>query len=166
MTRFNFTETINAPKHVVWEKVADLGYIQNFNPGVTKSYYNTDEVEGVGAGRICHLAPMGVIEETASAWEDGKSFTLEIYPVEKVPFFKHATATFVLSEVDGNTTQVNFDMRYEMKGVIGRFMDVAFNRKRFKKGMQGILMGLKAHVETGRVIHTFTDLRPQVAFSV
>ena len=160
MTQINYSVTINAQNSKVWDMIADLGYIQNWNPGVTKSYYNTEKVNGVGAGRICELAPMGKIEEIATHWEEGKSLTLEIAPVEKVPPFKNCTAEITLNELSNDKQEVHFEMKYEMGlGLIGKAMNSMMVKKNFITGVSGLMEGLKVHVEQGTVIDTVKTLK-------
>ena len=56
MPEFSSTIHIDAPRSHVWETIADLGGIQTFHPGVTRSYYTSEQTEGVGAS----LGPVGV----------------------------------------------------------------------------------------------------------
>lgn len=160
MTRILFKTTINKPKTEVWPIVADLASVQNYNPGVTKSYYNSKEKAGVGASRICELAPMGIIEERATNWDEGNSYRLHILPVEKVPGFKNAYADFNLKEINANETEVSLEFVWDMKyGFFGQVMNALMVRKQFETGLQGLLDGLKIHIETGRIIHGFKDLK-------
>jgi hypothetical protein len=153
MTQINYGVIISASHSKVWGMIADLGYIQNWNPGVTKSYYNTEQVSGVGAGRICELAPMGKIEEVATQWEEGKSLTLDIVPVEKVPPFKNCTAEITVNELGPNKQEVLFEMKYEMGlGIIGMAMNAMMVKKNFTNGISGLMEGLKVHVEQGTEI--------------
>jgi hypothetical protein len=91
MTTITNSIRIQAPMSQVWSTISDLGGVFQFHPGVHKSYYTTDQKEGIGASRICELLPMGKVEETALAWEDGRSFSLSVIPLEKAPPFKDWT---------------------------------------------------------------------------
>lgn len=88
MTHISHQITINAPKERVWEILADLGEVKRYHPGLTDSYYNSGEKRGVGASRHCDLKPFGSIDERVIEWNDGESYTLEIYDGKKVPPFK------------------------------------------------------------------------------
>ncbi len=61
MTRISREIRIHAPKEKVWAAIADLGAIQDFHPGVKKSYYTSEQREGVGASRHCDLKPFGFV---------------------------------------------------------------------------------------------------------
>jgi carbon monoxide dehydrogenase subunit G len=152
MSRINSEIEINAPREKVWAVLADLGAIQNFNPGVKKSYYTSEAREGVGAGRVCELRPLGAIEENVSDWQEGKSFTLNVRPLKKAPPFKKATARFQLDSV-GQKTRVAVDINYTLRfGPLGRLLDALMVRPQFSKAAPEILLGLKHYVETGEKV--------------
>ena len=77
MTRISHEIQIDAAKDDVWAAIADLGAIQDFHPGVKKSYYTTEQESGVGASRHCDLKPFGSVEERATEWKEGESLALE-----------------------------------------------------------------------------------------
>jgi len=55
-----------------------LGTIQNFHPFVNKSYYTTDQREGISAQRICELSNGLHARETATVWQDGESLMVSV----------------------------------------------------------------------------------------
>lgn len=150
---------INAEKQVVWQKIADLGGIQDYNPGVRKSYVNTELTEGKGSGRICEFHGVGIVDEVATEWRQGEGYTLKIVPVEKIPFFKEGHARFTLRN-DNSSTLVEMHFEYTVKGaLVGPLMDKLALKAQFAKGFEGLLKGLKIHVEEGRLIDTVKDLK-------
>ena len=160
MTSFEKSIVINAPQAKVWEKVSDLGAIQDYNPSVKKSYYNTDQKEGVGCGRVCEFHGMGAVDEQAVAWQEGDFYTLRIVPIEKVPFFKQADATFTFTALDSHTTKVHVLMEYEVTaGPIAAVMNKLALKNQFSKSFDGILKGLKRNLEQGAIINTAKDLK-------
>ncbi len=78
MITLNHEIYIDAPKSQVWDVMADLGGVVKFHPLVTKSYYVTDEKQGTGAARVCELGPNTSVNETAIAWNEGESITLDV----------------------------------------------------------------------------------------
>jgi carbon monoxide dehydrogenase subunit G len=152
MTSIRTEIRINAPREKVWTVLADLGAIQQFNPGVKKSYYTSESRQGVGASRVCELRPLGAIEESALDWQEGKSFTLDIRPLSKAPPFKKATGRFQLDSV-GQKTRVALDIDYTLRfGLLGRLLDALMVRPQFRKAVPELLLGLKHHVETGEPV--------------
>lgn len=150
MTTFKKQITINASKQKVWDIVSNLGDIYKFHPGVSKSYYTTEEAEGVGAARICELLPAGKILETVKSWEDGSGFVLQIDPIEKAPPVKDFTGHFQLKEINLNSTNVSLTVSYEMKlGLVGDILNKVMIKSKLEKGIDALLAGLKVYIEKG-----------------
>ena len=150
---------INAPKTHVWEALADFGGVYKYSPGVIESKSTTEANEGVGAARVCQLAPMGAVEERILTWREGESYSLEIFDGKKVPPFKHAIATISLQSTGPNDTLVNIDFDYALKyGPIGAVMNLMMVRTFLDKGFAGLLAGLKHYAETGETVDGSTKL--------
>ncbi len=150
MTTFKKHITINIPKQKLWEIVSDLGNIYKYNPGVRKSYYTTDNTEGIGAARICELQPTGKILETVNDWNEGVGFLLHIDTIEKAPPVKDFTGLFELTELDTNRTRVFVTINYEMKlGAIGTLLNKLIIKSKMENGIEDLLEGLKVYSETG-----------------
>lgn len=147
MTHISHEIRIEAAKENVWAAIADLGGIEKFHPGVKKSYYLSEQREGVGASRRCELKPFGAVDEKAVEWKNGESITLEIYGGEKVPPFKSAIGVMSVEDV-GDATIARLALEYRLKfGPLGRAMDRLLVRRQFEKVVPAILVGLKRHVE-------------------
>ena len=135
--------------------LADLGSIYKWNPGVSHS--TSEEPGGEGATRHCDLQSpkgkkLGYLEESAHAWREGEGFKINIDDTN-LPLKTNAV-TFAL-ESDGDQTIVRVSPEYELKfGPLGKLLDALGGRRRFEKGMQGMVAGLKHHVETGEEIGT------------
>ena len=152
MTTFEKQITINASKADVWNVISNLGGVYKFHPGVEKSYYTSDQLEGIGAARVCELRPMGKIKETAINWKNGESFQLKIDPLEKAPPVKNFIAQLKLVEIDANTVEVRLRVDYKMKlGIIGKILNKLVIKSQMNAGLQGLLDGLKVHMEQGKV---------------
>jgi carbon monoxide dehydrogenase subunit G len=149
MTRFSDEIWIDAPRETVWAKIADLGAIQEYHPGVSSSYYTSDEREGLGASRHCDLLPFGEVEERIVEWQAGDSYTFEIYDGRKLPPFANAVGRFGVLQ-DGDGTTVRFEIEYDLKfGLFGKLLDRLMVRSRFRKVAPAVLRGLKCHLENG-----------------
>lgn len=160
MTHIQKQIIIQASQNEVWRKLANLGAIQDFNPQVKKSYYNTSLKAGEGAGRVCEFHRMGIVNETAVAWKEGESFTLRILPVEKIPFYKSGDAKFTLRSISNDKTEVTAVFEYTLKaGIVPKLMNSVAMKAQFAKGFEGILKGLKRHLEEGILINTGKDLK-------
>ncbi len=147
MPKFRSTIHINAPRSEVWEAIADLGDVDVFHPGVTKSYYTSEQTEGVGASRRCELKPMGSVDERAIDWRPGESVTLEVKPGPMGPPFKWAQGRMWVAE-DGDGTRAGLEFEYRLKfGPIGLLLDRLVMRRQFEKMIPAVLRGLKDHLE-------------------
>ena len=157
MPKLTDTILIDASKERVWETIADLGGIQSFHPGVSRSYYLTDQREGLGASRRCELLPMGTVDETAVDWQQGREFTLAITPGPKAPPFKHANGRMWIEE-QGTGTLVGLEIEYRLKfGPLGRLLNHLMVEPQFRKVVPRVLNGLKRFQEDGV---TNPNLRP------
>ncbi|MDH4309233.1 MAG: SRPBCC family protein [Acidimicrobiia bacterium] len=143
------TVEIDAPAEKVWEVLADFGNVQVFNPNVSRSYLTGTQPGGEGATRHCDLAVAGAsIEERIVAWEEGRSYTIDIYDGVRNPFAK-AVGTLTVDPIDESRSVAGMTIEWKGKGgVLSGLLDrglVAQNRKAVTR----LLAGLKHHVETG-----------------
>ena len=152
MTTFTATTTITASMDQVWGAVADLGSIENFHPGVSRSYYTSASKEGVGASRVCELLPMGEVEEVVTDWRDGESLTLRLDPIKGTPPFRDAFGRLELAESKDGEVEVTMTFTYGLRfGILGSLMNRVMVEPRFRTMLPAVLAGLKRHVETGEV---------------
>ncbi len=147
MTKFTTDINIEAPVEKVWDVLADVGTISEWNPGVRESYSTSDDPSGLGATRFCDLGGKNFVNEQVVQWEDCRQLTMRI--VDSNMPFQQADIHFTLQGENG-TTNVAVSPDYELKyGPIGKLMDRFFVRNTYEKGMRNLLRGLKAHVENG-----------------
>ncbi|MBL4668971.1 MAG: SRPBCC family protein [Flavobacteriales bacterium] len=157
MTTFKKQITINSSQQKVWNIISDLGAIQKFHPGVSKSYYTTDKTRGFGAARICELQPSGKILETVKQWNEGTGFLLQIDPIEKAPPVKSFNGLFELMKINENQTEASLTVDYEMKlGAIGILLNKLIIQSKMEENIEALLEGLKIHSEKGLEI---TDVK-------
>lgn len=144
---------IPASKEKVWAKLADLGGVVQYHPFVSNSYYYTDDQEGVGAGRVCEFPNGMKVTETASNWQPGEEYTLNIEFVEgQKPPMRNVHATLRIQDVE-NGTQVQVVMSYDMRfGVLGDLMNKMMISQKYGNMLDGMLKGLKHNVTTGETM--------------
>ena len=140
---------VDAPTEKVWAVLANIGAVQDYSPGVVKSYYTSDIKEGVDASRHCDLLPTGTVEERIVDWRDGEQFSIEIYEGTEVPYFGVSHFTLERNGIGTIVTQVmdykptddlpNTLVGRSMEGLVGKIVG-------------GNLVGLKHFVETGEVV--------------
>jgi hypothetical protein len=148
MTVLETSIRIHAKPDRVWAVLASLDALDRYDPGVTKSEVISTAREGSGAERKCELAPGGWFKERVADWQPTSALAFELYectlPVRRL---RH-DYTLV---ADGDTTVVHQRMEYALKfGPIGRLLDAAFVRRKWRAGIDGFLAGLKDFVELGK----------------
>jgi uncharacterized protein YndB with AHSA1/START domain len=155
MTTIKYEIKIDAPPAQVWQALADFGNIALYNPGVPKSYLTSAQGEGVGATRHCDLSfAGGSLEERIIDWQEGRSYTVEIYDGQKVPPADYIHVTLAV-QPDGKGSRASTHMEYKLKyGVLGALMDRLMVNKGMSGGMQGLLAGLKHYCETGEPVES------------
>lgn len=143
MTKTHSAIRINAPKERVWSILADLTSDQHYSPGVLKSYYTSDVVEGIGAQRTKELRHASVAERVV-AWKPGVYYTLEITPECDA---QARQLMHIKLEEEGDATLVTQEFRLETKGVRASML-APLQRLRFRKAIRANLTGLKKFSET------------------
>lgn len=94
MLEITKTIDIDAPVNDLWRKLAKLDDVQDFVENITKSYYSSEQKEGVGAERTCEVRGFGTLIEQVIEWKDGETLT---YAIEGMPkIVKHAQSTWRL----------------------------------------------------------------------
>ena len=135
----------------MWEVLADFVGIYRWNPGVRHSYSTSERDHGLLATRRCELLKGDdYLDERILEWNEGESFKVEIYETN-LPL--HRNVVKFSLETDGRGTIVTVAPDYVLKyGPVGWLMNQAVVRRKFKKGMEDLLSGLKHHIETGDLV--------------
>ena len=162
MAHFSTQIRIHATKETVWEVLADFGGIYRWNPGVRYSYSTSESSHGLFATRHCELLTGDdYLDEQILEWRDGQSFKVEIYETN-LPLHRNVVEFSVVAEGSGTIVTVAPD--YTLKyGLLGWLMNQLVVRRKFQKGMEDLLTGLKYHIETGELVG---DRVPDMAAAV
>jgi len=145
MTTFTETIKIAAPIADVWDILADIGSIAEWNPGLVGSNA-TNEITGLGATRFCDIDGRQNLDEEVVHFEPQRAITFRI--TRSTLPFRQADIRFTLTP-EGQTTLVEASPEYLLKyGVIGKLLDKAVVSKMYRKGMKGLLSGLKERAES------------------
>jgi len=137
---------INAPVNDVWQKLAKLDDVQNFVDSVTKSYYNSEQKEGVGAARTCEVKGFGTLVEEIVEWKDGESLTYTVAGMP--PMVKHAQSNWRLERKSHFQTTVTVTSSMETRyGVFGAFMERFVMKPRISRLLEDALSQFKSYVE-------------------
>lgn len=146
MTTLVNTIAISAPASRIWEVLANLPELAEYDPAVATVEATSAAESGPGASREVRMMDgKHWFTEKVTDFEPGERLTFELtacnFPI------KHLTHTYSFSELDGEAT-VTQVMRYEPKfGLLGKLMDAAMIRSSSDKGVKAFLAGLKVHVE-------------------
>jgi carbon monoxide dehydrogenase subunit G len=150
MTRIERSIEISAPPHMVWSVVADLGTVADWNPNVRSATCSPTST-GVGATRICALAPRGRIKEVVSKWTEGREVWFAIGTHGGI---RSADMGLVVRP-DGETTIVDAVADYHLAlGPVGPVIDTLTTKRLMNRMLEGSLNGLKRHVEQERKVNT------------
>ena len=141
--------TINASKSRVWEILANLETVEDYDSAIVKSFYLSDQREGVGASRQCDLPDGSYVREGVVDWRDGEGYTLTVdedgteYPVSDQKI------EFSLEETDEGT-RVVMSYKYSLKP------ENTTDPEEMAQGAQelvnSVLAGLKGFMETGEPV--------------
>jgi len=144
MATFSEAITIDAPGGVVWDTLADVGTIAEWNPGLIGSE-STNDVSGLGARRFCDIDGRHNLDEEVVRFEPEHTIVFRI--TRSTLPFRSADIEFCLKSDNGKTC-VTVSPVYRLKyGLIGRLLDRAFVSKAYRQGMRGLLTGLKEKTE-------------------
>jgi uncharacterized protein YndB with AHSA1/START domain len=105
---------IAASPSSVWAVFADFPNLASHWSGLRATRSIGDQTSGVGARRYVALKPIGGMDETVTAWDEGRRIDTENHPSLSVPF-NRAQTTLTL-EPDDDGTLATFDYRYVPRG--------------------------------------------------
>ncbi len=163
MTKLNFDITVNATKDEAWKSLADFAGVYTFHPAVPKSYaINGSSHTGLGAERRCELNSDGskYIEERIVRFVDGEEYDVDIYGGNQMPPVNNFIVTLGVESVSANQTRIYVRANYEPKfGPVGMVMNMMMIKPFISKAMNGILLGFKHHMETGKPVQSFGTLK-------
>jgi uncharacterized protein YndB with AHSA1/START domain len=153
MYRYSKQVTIDAPRQIVWEAIADIGAISRFSPTITESYVIGEASGGIGARRFCRHKLMGGIEEVVVAWEEGRMQKLAVTDGVPPPA-RDVAGTYELTDTSDGQTElrlsIEFDLGWGPLGRVMRPMMAAILKRDLALG----LAGLKHLVELGEPVPT------------
>lgn len=135
---------IRAPRHVVWETLADLEGVSQWNPAVDAAECISDQRRGLGARRRCYMHPSGWMVESVSEWEPEEVIA---FTIENAPPIRTGLGRFVLSE-DGADTRLQAGFEYEVRyGPLGPVIDRLIVHRQLSSAWSEGMAGLRRHVE-------------------
>jgi len=106
---------MSAPTASVWAVYADFPNLASHWSGLRATRAIGDQSSGVGARRHVDLKPIGSMDETVTAWEEGRRIDTRNQPSISVPF-KRAETTLRLEPDGEQGTLATFDYGYLPRG--------------------------------------------------
>lgn len=145
MTELKNQILIAAPRSAVWQALANLGALADYDPGVKAVSVVGDLTSGLGAQRKCELRPKGWFIEQVVTWEPESALAFQLQTCSlPVASLRH---DYALTD-DAGATRVEQVMTYQLKyRGVGRALDTLVMRRQWDRGIKGFLAGLKQHVE-------------------
>lgn len=140
---------INATSKMVWEVLANIGAVEDYSPGIAKSFYTSEIKEGLGASRHCDLLPKGTVEERIVDWRNRDYYAIEIYDGTDLLYSGIAHFTVV---GQGTETRVIQKMDYIPAEKLPASLEGKSMKGLVTKVVKGNLLGLKHFIETGEIV--------------
>ncbi len=114
MTTAHVTENVNASVDAVWKILSDFSGLKKLLPVMVASCLS--EGQGLGATRSITTLNGDTVSETVSKFDEtnkSMSYTIDsgTLPV------KNYEATFVVSDIDGNTCRIDWSSEFEVNGL-------------------------------------------------
>lgn len=137
---------INAPANEVWTKLAKLDDVQDWAESVQKSYYSSEQTEGVGTERTCEVQGLGTLREKVTQWRDGETLT---YTAEGMPkIVRHIQNTWRLEALNEQQTRVTSTIELQTRyGVFGALMAKLVMRPQMTRLIKSGISSFKDFVE-------------------
>ena len=70
---------IELPVAESWRLLGDLSLAHHYVPGVVRTEVTTQRKRGIGASRRVYSSDTDYINETVTAWQEGRGFTLALH---------------------------------------------------------------------------------------
>ena len=145
MRPLNSDLTINAPRSVVWDALADIEAVAKWNPGIDDIECLSAARSGVGARRRCFTHPSGWMTESITEWIEGE---LIAFSIEDAAPLKQGVARFNLTD-EQRSTRLVASFEYEVKlGPLGPVIDRFVVHNRLRSTWNSAIEGLRDFTET------------------
>jgi uncharacterized protein YndB with AHSA1/START domain len=135
---------IAAPRTAVWDALADLEGVSQWNPAIDRAECISDLRHGLGARRRCYMHPSGWMVESVTRWDPEAAIE---FTIENAPPLRTGVARFVLSDSEGGT-RLEADFDYEVRfGPLGPVIDRLIVHRQLSSAWNEGIRGLQLHLE-------------------
>jgi hypothetical protein len=145
MKSVTVTQDIDQSASSLWLTLRDFGAVARWNPNLKDSHLLAGSPAcGVGATRHCDLADgRNYIRERIVTWEEGRSYTVDIY--DGTMPLKSALATLTVEPLGPSRARAAMRLEYLPKfGALGWLLDVVMLRRMLRRQCEQVLQGLAA----------------------
>jgi|GEM_PF-2281162 len=145
MTTLHHEIRINASKHQVFDTLANLELVAEYNPNIQAAkYLSSEPMRGVGSARECSTKD-GPIRERVTGFEEGKEISMELYahnwPIELMNWTTRVA-------VDGEGTLVTQSLNYKMKfGLLGALLNKVVMKNKMDKTLNEVFKSMRDYIE-------------------
>lgn len=137
--------SIDASPERTWETLARYVDVGDFHTGVVSSRLIAGPTTGVGADRHCNLPGNVEVWERITAWEEGKSYSYDVYKWKKFPLKAMHTTFGVDPSSVPNRSILYQKLDYRLSpGFLTGLM-----KGRLRGAVRDTLLGYKHFIETG-----------------
>lgn len=141
---------IEATPAEVWDVLADLDRLAEYDPVVVTSTILGDRPSGLGARRRCEVKPRRWFHEEVTIWEPHERVQFTIIECNLPTDNLTHSYTLTPTPTGTNVEQV---MKYEMRlGLLGRALNTLIIRRKSDQGVKKFFRGLQDHVEARRAV--------------
>jgi hypothetical protein len=148
MLNIERTITIDAPAHLVWNKISQITDVQDWSSTVNEAHYHTEEQRCVGAGRTCDVVGLGTLVEDVVEWNENESYTVSVKGMPRI--VKEARGTWHVQTSGPKTTLVTTKFLVQTRyGFIGALMEKFLLGPNLGKSIEGLQAEFKKHAELG-----------------
>jgi hypothetical protein len=128
-----------APERI-WALLADLEAVQRYNPTVKTAAIDGVQRTGVGARRVCELAPTGRVVERVTHWEERRAIGLEVAESDwPIRFMRWVTEV----EARDGGSRITQRLEYEVKfGPIGWLLDRLVMKRKLRRTLDAVFARL------------------------
>lgn len=109
-------QRVAAPPAAVWAVLADFGNIHRWSPTVTASRLTSTATAGPGCSRACDIRGMGRIDETVTAWDEGRGFTYEATPLGPMGVARNRWTVAAAPGGSVVSVELSYGLRFGMVG--------------------------------------------------
>jgi hypothetical protein len=140
------------PVAEAWQLLSDFSLAHNYVPGLTRTEIVSAQTSGVGAHRRVYDADGDYLEETITAWEQGRGFTIRLHDGDApMAPFEQVFFDYRLDGAGSDSTAITLSLRFAMPwGGLGAWLGDTFILPAMTSELVQVAAGMKAFYETGR----------------